>query len=305
MSPGLANPALRQVLTVVRRVLIVAVMVVILVRPGWGEAKTVLHRTDLDVLVVVDRTRSMDALDGPGGKPRLSLAIDDLVTLADDLPGARFAGITFGGDVVRLELPYTTDTAAFSAFAQTIKPEGPFDGVGSRIDSPLEQMQTVLADDVDQHPDRRRIVVFVSDGENTAGGDQASFEPLKKYVDGGVVLGYGTEQGGKMLIDDERPGQGYMTDPDSARDAVSRIDTGNLRSVASQLDISFQHRTERDDASLAEAARSFRAAPARSGGTGHHEREITWVFGIVLVPLLIWELLPHRRRIREVKGLLR
>ena len=294
----------RLALTVVRRVLIVVVMVLILVRPGWGEAKATLEHSDLDVLVVVDRTRSMDALDGPGGKPRLDLAVHDLTTLAHDLPGARFAAITFGGEVVRLQLPFTSDTSAFDAWAETIAPEGPYDGAGSRIDSPIEAMRSTLSDDVEQYPDHRRLVVFVSDGENTASGTQASFGSVKEYVDGGIVLGYGTEQGGRMRIDDDHPGEGYMTDQDGG-DAVSHADPGNLRTVAGQLGVDVRQRTRQDDAGLAEVAAAFHATPATSGGSSRHKREVTWVFGIALVPLLLWELWPHRRTAREVRGLLR
>ena len=297
------SPSLSLVLSVVRRVLIVVVMVLILVRPGWGEATTTLQESNLDVLVVVDRTRSMDALDGPDGKPRLDLAIHDLTTLAHDLPGARFAAITFGGRVVRQQLPFTTDTSAFDAWAETIKPEGPFDGAGSRIDSPIDEMHSALSDDLDQYPDHRRLVVFVSDGENTASGTQESFSPLKEYVDGGVVLGYGTAAGGRMRIDDDHPADGFMTDDDGGI-AVSRADFDNLRTVAGQLGIEARQRGEQDDGAIAALASSFKSTPATSGGSTRHKREITWVFGIVLVPLLLWELWPHRRTVREVRGLL-
>lgn len=298
------GPGASLALTVVRRVLIVVVMAVILVRPGWGEARATLKESDLDVLVVVDRTRSMDALDGPDGKPRLDLAVHDVQVLARQLPGARFGAITFGGRVVRLQLPFTTDTSALDAWAQTIEPEGPFDGAGSRIDSPIETMRSTLSDDRDQYPDRRRIVVFVSDGENTAPGAQDSFAPLKEYLDGGVVLGYGTTAGGRMRIDDERPGEGFMTDPEGG-DAISHADPDNLADVAQQLGVDVRMRAQQDDDGLADVARSFKSVPATSGGSSHHQREITWLFGILLVPLLIWELWPHRRTVREVRGLLR
>jgi len=296
-------------LSVVRRVLIVTLMVLILLRPGWGQARSTVEHSDLDVLVVVDRTRSMDALDGPEGKPRLDLAVHDLTTLAHDLPGARFAGITFGGDVVRLQLPYTTDTSAFDAFAETIKPEGPFDGAGSRLDSPIEVMDSTLSDDRDQYPQRRRMVVLVSDGEDTVSsssesGSQESFDSLKGYLDGGIVLGYGTTSGGRMRIDDLHPGEGFIPDPGGG-DALSHADPARLRAVAHQLGVGVRQRIRRDDAAIAAVAASFRSAPATSGGSTRRQRDITWVFGLGLVPLLLWELWPHRRTAREVREMLR
>lgn len=296
---------LRQTIAVVRRVAIVVVMVVILVRPSWGETAVKVKEGDLDVLVVIDRTRSMIAEDGPGGAPRLALVKKDLRELAADLPGSRFSAITFGGEVVRDELPFTTDATAFDALVDTLRVEGPFDGVGSMIDAPLPTAEDVLHDDLDEYPDRRRIVVLLSDGENTADGSQDSFSPLRSYFDGGAVLGYGTTQGGKMLVDTADPSQGYMTDPSTSQDAVSHIDVGNLEKVAGQLGVGFVHRTAEDPAEIARIARSFRSAQVDTEHTARAKPEKTWVFGFVLLPLLLWELWPHRRSAREVRGMLR
>lgn len=292
-------------LTVVRRLTIGIVMILIVMRPGWGAIAVHTQQTDLDVLVVVDRTRSMDARDGPGGEPRLALVRQDLTSLAARLPGARFAAVTFGGKVVRQELPYTTDTSAFDALVETIKPEGPYDGVGSRLDAPLDLMTNVLADDSDQHPERRRVVVLVSDGENTAPGTQRSFASAGAYVDGGAVLGYGTEAGGKMLLDDARPQEGYIVDSTNGDDALSRIDTGNLQRVAAELGTSFVRRQAPDPGRIDRLAASFKATPASSKHVEQHQREITWILGLVLLPLLVWELSGHRRTSREVRRMLR
>lgn len=294
-----------RVAAVVRRVLIAVLMVLILVRPGWGEVAVRAQGTDLDVLVVVDRTTSMDARDGPGGGPRLDLVRQDLKALAADLPGARFAAMTFGGQVVRLELPYTTDTTAFDAMVDTIQAEGPYDGVGSRLDAPYDDMKKVLSDDADQHGDRRRVVVLASDGENTAPGTQRSFAPLAHYVGGGAVLGYGTEAGGKMPLDGHDPRTGYIFDETTGDDAVSRIDVDNLQKVAGELGVGFLHRTTPSAGTVADLARSFKAARTDSGSGAHHKREITWTLGLALLPLLLWELYGHRRTARAVRRMMR
>lgn len=299
------SAALKHAVTVGRRLAILAVMVVILVRPSWGEAKVATKEADLDVLVVVDRTRSMIAEDGPGGTPRLDLVKKDLVALAADLPGARFSAITFGGEVVRDELPFTTDASAFDSFAESLRVEGPFDGAGSRVDAPLEKTEGVLKDDEQEYPDRRRIVIVVSDGENTASGSQESFAPLRDYLDGGEVLGYGTTEGGKMLIDSEHPSEGYMTDPSTYEPAVSHIDEANLQKVAGQLGVGYAHRTAPDPAGLARIAASFKSSQVDSHHTTLVRPEKTWIFGFVLLPLLLWELWAHRRTAREVRRMLR
>ena len=48
----------------------------------------------------------------------------------------------------------------------------------------------------------KRILFFISDGEITSEEKLSSFSSIKKYVDDGAVLGYGTSSGGKMKITD-------------------------------------------------------------------------------------------------------
>ena len=94
---------------------LVLALAVILLQPGFGTRAAPSQVADLEVLVVVDRTRSMAALDHQGG-PRVYGVQQDLADLAEALPGARFAMLTFGADV-ELELPFTSDTTTFGTAA--------------------------------------------------------------------------------------------------------------------------------------------------------------------------------------------
>ncbi|MFT4083612.1 MAG: VWA domain-containing protein [Nocardioides sp.] len=289
-----------------RRVGIVLLMLLILARPGWGHETVRIRSSSLDVVVVVDRTRSMIAQDGPGHRPRLDLVRRDLRSLAGALPGVRFAAVSFGGEVVRTELPFTTDVAAFDAFVDALQVEGQYDGVGSRIDAPLRTVSRLLAEDAGSHPDRRRIVVLVSDGENTAPGDQASFVPWTTHADGGVVLGYGTTPGGPMLQDQDRPSEGYVSDPsDPGQDAISHYDGDNLAEVADQLDVKLVHRTDADQAEIRAIATGFGADERDSRRTTRTRAERTYVFALGLLPLLAAELWSQRRAARRARELLR
>lgn len=292
----------RVALALVRRVLVVVLMVLILVRPTWGETKVKAQQADLDILVAIDRTRSMIAEDGPGGRTRIEAATADLRRLARQAAGARFGVVTFGGDVVRTEMPFTDDTTAFDSLLSTLKVEGPFDGVGSRVDRPIDQLTEVLLTDKDTAPQRRRLVILVTDGENTAGGKQESFDEVGELVSGGAVLGYGTTDGGRMLVDEKKPDEGYMTD-DQGRDALSKIDEANLTKIADELGVPYLHRTTTDPQRIDALADSWDALQVDGDAVTGAERELTWLFGLLLLPLLVWELWPARRRVREVREL--
>ncbi|KAA1425945.1 vWA domain-containing protein [Nocardioides antri] len=276
------------VLTLVRRAAILVVLVVVLLQPGFGTRAAPSQAADIEVLVVVDRTRSMAALDHQGG-PRIHGAQQDLADLSEALPGARFSLLTYGSDVA-LELPFTSDGTTFATAVETLRLEGPFDGSGSMADRPLDAMREVLERADAQYPERRRMVVFVGDGENTADGEQRSYEELEDLVDGGIVLGYGTEDGAKMpQAADLSTEDGYVYDQDRGEDAISRIDENNLQAIADELGIDYAHRTE--PGGMGAVAEDFEATYAFEEGDGAPAKhDLTWLFGLVLLGLVLLEL---------------
>lgn len=285
------SPAAATAVVVARRVAIALAFVVVLLRPGIGEAEVATQVADVDVIVVLDRTRSMAALDHDGREPRIRGAQDDLRALADALPGARLAMLSFGAEA-RLTLPFTTDASAFESAVETIELEGPQEGEGSRADRPAAELQEVLERAAEQRPDRRRIVVYVGDGEDTApaGADQ-SFDDVADLVSGGVVLGYGTAEGAAMPADDDLDGdRGHVTDPETDGTAISRADLDNLRGIAEELDVPFRHRT--GPGGIDAVVESFEAS-YDDGGRGDArpaEHDLTWVAGLVLLGLVLAEL---------------
>lgn len=277
-------------LTAGRRLLMVLLLALILLRPEVGDPPAEAQRLDLEVLVVVDRTRSMAALDhGPDETvSRMEGVRADLRALTDALPGARFSVITFGAKAVTA-LPYSSDVTPFGHLVESLRPEGATVGTGSKVDRPLATMTEVLERTAQNHPDRQQALLFLSDGENTVPGDQRSFEALAELVDAGAVLGYGTAEGGRMPVaDDGSLGQGYITDPRTGEDARSRLDEGNLRRIADQIGIDYVHRDS--GAPIEPVAADIRedALPdAREDGRGG---ELTWILGLALLALGLVEL---------------
>lgn len=285
------SPTRASALLVARRIGIAVAFVLVLLRPGVGQADVATQLADVDVLVVLDRTRSMAALDHDGRQPRITGAQADLDALAEELPGARFALLTFGAEA-RLTLPFTTDVAAFGAAVETLDLERPREGDGSSASRPVSEVVTVLERAAEQRPERRRIVVFVGDGEDTApdDGDQ-SFEDVAELVVGGAVLGYGTTEGASMPAgDDLDDDEGYVEDPATGGTAVSHADPDNLEEVADQLDVRFLERT--GPGGIDEVVDSFGASyvDGERGSGRPAAHDLTWVFGLVLLGLVLLEL---------------
>lgn len=285
------TPARATALVVARRVAIALTFVLILLRPGFGQADVAAQVADVDVLVVLDRTRSMAALDHAGREPRIRGVQEDLADLAEELPGARFALLTFGAES-RLTLPFTTDVAAFGAAVETLDLERPREGSGSSAARPVPEVVEVLERAAEQQPTRRRVVVFVGDGEDTASdGEGRSYEEIADLVVGGVVLGYGTTDGAVMpASDDLDDGAGYVEDPETGNDAISRADPENLDRIADQLDVRFLERTAPGD--IEEVVDSFGASyvDGERGDGRPAAHDVTWLLGLVLLGLVLLEL---------------
>jgi len=282
------------------RLLILLLVVGVLVRPGWGTTTTQARLSDLEVLVAVDRTRSMAALDHPDGPRRIDGVRHDLRALAEELPGSRFAMVTFGGDVVRTAMPFSTDLTAFTALVDTVPLEGPFYGAGSMVDTPLQEITSRLEQAEQQHPGRKRILVFVTDGENTKkdAGEQASFAPLAGLVDGGVVMAYGTEEGGEIPVGDDDNDDVIVTEDGPA---ISRLDRANVERIAEQAGLQVDYRSE-DPSSLSDLAESFGADYTDGADTTTAEREMTWVLGLLLLAAVLVELLLAARTLIHVRA---
>ncbi len=228
-----------------RRALAVVLLAGIALRPGAANAQGASVTTDLDVYFLVDRTASIVAEDYDGRRPRLEGVKADLIALARDLPGARYALIGFDNNVVDL-MPLTNDLDAFRVTVEILHPEMTTYSTGSSPRLPVEQVGLRLRAAADQDPDRRRVLVIVTDGEETAEEAASdSFAPLADLIDGGVVLGYGTETGGQMR--EWRgitgpAGAPLIQDPATGTAAISRIDETNLRDIAAELKVSYVHR---------------------------------------------------------------
>ncbi|MET1053263.1 MAG: VWA domain-containing protein [Mycetocola sp.] len=207
---------------------------------------------DVDVYFVVDTTSSMAAEDfGPAGDPRLVGVRADLAAIATELTGARFSLITFDAATVQ-RLPLTTDTSAVVSGAEALNQEVTAYSGGSSISEPVTFVEDRLARDAEAYPERSRILFYLGDGEQTVAEEPGSFDTLEPFVDGGAVLGYGTEEGGRM-----RQFSGY-DDPDTElpfitwfsdsgeQEAVSRIDERALDGIAGQLGVAYVHRDAGD-----------------------------------------------------------
>ncbi len=154
----------------VKAVLLVLAMIfafVALARPKFGSGTRIVPATNLDVIVVLDYSKSMYARDVTPS--RIARAKAEVARLINDLPGARFGAVAFAGEP--MSFPLTSDGAAIAQFFRQLEPNDLPVG-GTATARALEQAREVFARDP-LSKDHVRVVVLVTDGEDLE-GDPAS-----------------------------------------------------------------------------------------------------------------------------------
>ncbi len=149
-----------------KSVLLVVALVlafVALARPQWGRGTKLVPATNLDVVVVLDFSKSMYARDV--APSRIARAKAEISRLIRELPGARFGAVAFAGE--SMGFPLTSDGAAVAQFFRQLEPNDMPVG-GTAIARALERARELLARDP-RSKDHVRVIVLVTDGEDLEG----------------------------------------------------------------------------------------------------------------------------------------
>lgn len=278
-----------------RRLAIAICLLLVGLRPAIPGYAAQSGASNLDVVFVVDTTSSMVAEDYDGNKPRLEGVKKDLTAIYPELPGARFSLISFDSRGY-LELPYTTDTTALQATIDTLLPEITYYSQGSSISVALPLIESQLQSS--NKAGRPAILVYVSDGEQTADSQPESFAKLRSLVADGLVLGYGTESGGKMKVNNGyNKSNEYIKDYSKSTypipDALSRLDTNNLKTIANDLNVAFVQRT--NDRAEAFFSSNKVGKITSENKTIESFQYLHWLFAIPIPFLLILDIQVIRR----------
>lgn len=274
------------------RLVMVLLLVGIALRPGVpGTSLPPAASGDVDVYFAVDTTSSMAAEDWGDAAPRLDGVRDDVLAISEALIGSRVSLVTFDAVTVH-RVPLTTDVSALAQATRALQQEITSYSAGSSIDAPVEYLTGILEADAEQNPERSRVLFYLGDGEQTSGEAPGSFAGLAPFIDGGAVLGYGTEDGGRMpsytgYDDGSEPS--YIQDYTTGEDAISRIDEQALETIADELGVAYLHRDA--ESSVAPATEGIEVGDVESGAEVSAETgEFYWLLAIPLTALALLEL---------------
>lgn len=194
-------------------VLAMALGLAALARPQYGSGTRFVPATNLDVVVVLDYSKSMYARDVVPS--RIARAKAEIGKLVLALPGARFGAVAFAGEP--MGFPLTSDGAAIAQFFRQLEPNDMPVG-GTATARALERARELLSNDP-RSRDHVRVIVLVTDGEDLEGdptkvaeqcasegtvidvvqiGNRAP-EPVPEVDERGKVVGLRRSEDGKIL----------------------------------------------------------------------------------------------------------
>ena len=223
----------------IRQILIVALLFVMNLRIAIPDKDAVIETPSVDayVMIVIDDTLSMLADDAGRTETRLEAAISDCEYIVMNLEGANIAVMQFNNKA-ELITPFTNNPSHIRSVLKTIKPIQEIGAHGSSFNLCQDMILNELKS-VKEKEDKNVYIFFLSDGESNVDEERKTFAECAEYIDGGAVLGYGTENGGKMkvygVMGDEL---GYILDQNFDT-AISRIDEENLGDIAKEFGVGY------------------------------------------------------------------
>lgn len=193
--------------------------VLALVGFSWGRTPVEEDRSGLDVIFVVDVSRSMLARDT--SPDRLTAAANLARGLIGGLPSVRFGVVAFKGVGVTV-VPMTEDRFVLESFFDQISP--------SVLGSPGTSLESGLERAVESFPpatERHRLIMVLSDGESSSGSPKAA---AVKAAEQGIpvfTVGFGTLEGSRIPLKDG----GFVLDRNE-KPVVTRLEEELLKDIA-------------------------------------------------------------------------
>ncbi len=216
-----------------KNVLIVTVFllsIIALARPQWGFEWQEVRREGIDILLIIDTSKSMLAADvKPNRLERTKLAVKDLI---QKLNGDRIGLIAFAGDAF-LACPLTVDYSGFMLALDDLStntiPRG-----GTNIGEAIKEAIRGYEKDASKY----KAIIVVTDGDNLEG------DPLlvaKKAKEAGIKIycvGIGTKDGELIQIRNDKGELEFLKDS-SGNFVKSRLNEDLLQQIALTTDAAY------------------------------------------------------------------
>jgi len=229
LLPEIANSLdrRREIIKALLLVLVFTFSVLALMRPQWGFKWQKVSRKSLDILIAIDTSKSMLAIDvKPNRLERSKLAVKDLLKR---LRGDRIGLIAFSGTAF-LQCPLTSDYNGFMLALNDLSaasiPRG-----GTSISSAIK----TAMDSYEEGQEKYKVLILITDGEDHRG------DPIKAAKDAAkssiriFCIGIGTTEGDLIQIADNSGKKRFLKDK-KGNIVKTRLNENVLKQIAAATD---------------------------------------------------------------------
>jgi Ca-activated chloride channel family protein len=200
-----------------------ALLLMALLDPSFGDAEKDLNAVGKDVYVLVDVSRSMDARDVQPS--RLEKVKFELRKLVEQLPTNRFGIILFSSEAY-VHCPLTFDSSTLTLFLDALRTDL-VSRQGTDLAPALElALQKHLGNTA--APNTAKLIILLSDGENFGSVPARLLREIRRYGISLFAVGVGSAQGARIPVAD-RP----LRDREG-RVVISRLDAAGLQRLVRQ-----------------------------------------------------------------------
>jgi Ca-activated chloride channel family protein len=156
-------------------------------RPRWGKTLSIMEAEGYNVVFALDASSSMLAQDVKGG--RINKAKESIKAALGQLPGSRFGLVAFSGKAYKL-CPLTTDVNSFKLFVDLVEPSL-IPTEGTDIGGAIRKSADLFSEKISGS----KIIIIVTDGENTRGDPRVDALNARKEGIKIFTISAGTKEG--------------------------------------------------------------------------------------------------------------
>lgn len=208
------------------RIIYFGLFLVALSGPSIGSAMKEIKQEGKDIFIAIDLSQSMNASDiGPSRIQRVKFELQNLIR---NFSSDRIGLIIFSSEAF-IQCPLTFDQNVLQLHLDGLN-TGLVPNQGTDLAAPLSLALRKFNNDESQEP-KSKSIILISDGEDF--GDDLS-NVLDDINDANVkvfTVGIGTYEGATIPSRN-----GIIMDPKSGSPAISKLETSNLKRIASQTD---------------------------------------------------------------------
>jgi Ca-activated chloride channel family protein len=266
-----------------------ALLLVALARPQWGETKTNAPQQGVQLMVALDVSKSMLAEDvKPNRLTRAKMEISDLMNRlkGDEIGLVPFSGASF------VLFPLTSDYNTARSFLDTTRT-----GIVSRGGTAIGDAIRTAMNGFDAKRNSQKVIVVMTDGEDTESNALQAAQDAAKQGAMIYTIGFGSESGEFIPEYDANGNQIGVKQDKNGQPVKSALNQDALREIAAATGGKYFPATANGselDALSAELDRLQKGDIVSRETVEKHE-QFQWFLAPALLLLLVGEMIPERK----------